>query len=699
MFDIEAYLDQCLSVGRKKRPTVLLADSADPRFLEASLALTRFARLVFLASAREVRDNLERDLGHLDADRTAYVLTESAFAEPGGPAFAPSGEAGPAPAGWSETAWAGLRALDRGYTDLLACVAGLPGPGAPTALAAGLEAKKPAGEMVLFAFPGSTGSNGAPLSVVALGCVSETAFPSTASLAERLAAACGAARALIPVSEAAVLDAVLVETPGGDPRFAKAVEEATGLLKAGATASPDLVSVRLRRAPAVEEALSGGAQVLLFPERPPMEALSDFLSARFPLARRLNVALGAGAGLVPLRHRCTMDEVRLSVKAAAALLLRDAERPRATGDMFFPGHRILAINPGSTSTKISVYEGENERFTVELQHSAEELLPFEGKSITAQYAFRKETILKALEAHGLSLDDIEAVSARGGLIRPIPHGTYFVNRPMVDDLQAGYGGEHASNLGGLIAFDLVGQTGKPAFIVDPVVVDEAPERVKITGLKAFRRKIISHALNQIASARRYAEENETFYERLNLIVAHMGGGISIGAHKRGHYLDVNNALDGEGPFTPQRSGSLPVGQLIEACFSGQYTKADLKKLNKGQGGLIDLLGTADLRELERRYYEGDREVVAVFEAQAYQIAKWITCLLPAFDGENVDQVILTGGMARCKPHVEKITRYVAALHCGVTVYPGENEMFALVKGALRVLEGKEEAKTYSVDKE
>ena len=227
-----------------------------------------------------------------------------------------------------------------------------------------------------------------------------------------------------------------------------------------------------------------------------------------------------------------------------------------------------------------------------------------------------------------------------------------------------------------------------------MVVDEVPERAKITGLKALRRKTISHALNQIATARRYAEEHETFYERINVIVAHMGGGISIGAHCQGHYLDVNNGLDGEGPFTPQRSGSLPVGQLIDLAFSGQYTRDELKRLNVGRGGLMDLLGTSDLRELERRYLQGEAEVVAVLDAMAYQIAKGITALLPAFDGQPVDQILLTGGIARCRTIVDAVRRLVAALGCGVTVYPGENEMAALAKGALRVLSGKEAAREY-----
>ncbi|MGD9546069.1 MAG: butyrate kinase [Candidatus Krumholzibacteriia bacterium] len=370
---------------------------------------------------------------------------------------------------------------------------------------------------------------------------------------------------------------------------------------------------------------------------------------------------------------------------------------RTPKDTFFRRHRILAVNPGSTSTKIAVFEGDQVRFVEEIQHSAAELLPYEGKRIVEQYHMRKDVILRVLGDHGIAVGDLDAVAGRGGLVRPIPHGTYAVNDRMYEDLLGGTGADHASNLGALIARELVGESGKPAFIVDPVVVDEVPERVKITGMKAIRRKVISHALNQISTARRYAEEHETFYRYLNLIVCHMGGGITIGAHARGKYIDVNNGLDGEGPFSPQRSGGEPTGDLIRLCFSGRYTQDELLKLNKGRGGLIDLLGTADFREVERRIEADDPEAGAVYEAMVYQICKNITALLPAFDGEPVDQVLLTGGMARSAMLVRDITAGVKALGCGVTAYPGENEMYALMKGALRVLAGREEAKDYNPD--
>ena len=270
-------------------------------------------------------------------------------------------------------------------------------------------------------------------------------------------------------------------------------------------------------------------------------------------------------------------------------------------------------------------------------------------------------MLRALADHGLSVADLDAVCGRGGLLRPIPHGTYRVGTGILDDLRAGAYGDHASNLGALIAHELASPAGKPAFIVDPVVVDEAPPRVKITGVKAIRRRVISHALNQVASARRYAQESETFYEKVNVIVCHMGGGISVGAHRRGRYIDANNALDGEGPFSPERSGSLPQGQLAELCFSGRLTHPQVRKLIKGAGGLIDLLGTSDLREVERRIEAGDAEAAEVFDALAYQIAKAVSAVLPAFEGARLDRIILTGGMARSQTLVERLSRYLSGL--------------------------------------
>jgi butyrate kinase len=438
----------------------------------------------------------------------------------------------------------------------------------------------------------------------------------------------------------------------------------------------------------------GVPNVIVCPNLDMGNLLYHLYGTRFPGARKFPVMFGLRFQGVDLAMDCTPEDIRLAVKASVLRLHHYGQWQRTPRDTFFRRYRVLVLNPGSTSTKTSVFEGDEERATEELQHPAETLKAFEGRPITEQFSFRKEAVLRFLAERGLGPQDLDAVAGRGGLLRPIPHGTWNVDGAMLADLRAGQRGEHASNLGALIAAELVAGSGKPAYIVDPVVVDEADPKVKVTGLKELPRRVISHALNQIATARRYAEEHETFYERINVIVAHMGGGITVGAHRKGRYLDVNNGLDGEGPFSPQRTGSLPPGQLIDLCFSGKYTKAELKLLNKGRGGLLDLLGTADLREVERRVEAGDAEARLVYDALAYQVAKAITALAPAFEGEPIDAILLTGGMARSARLVGELTRLTTALGCAVKVYPGENEMAALAKGALRVLSGREAAKDY-----
>jgi len=351
--------------------------------------------------------------------------------------------------------------------------------------------------------------------------------------------------------------------------------------------------------------------------------------------------------------------------------------------------RILAINPGSTSTKLALFEGERELAASEITHPPEDLRSF--PRIPDQLPMRLRAIQQFLEEQSGPLD---AVVARGGLLHPLSHGTYRVNERMLVDLQEGVQGQHASNLGGLLAFELVKDSRIPAFIVDPVVVDELLDRVRVTGLKGIQRRTISHALNQVATAHRYARETGSSYGELNLIVAHLGGGISVGAHQRGRCIDTNDTLGGEGPFTPERAGTLPPFALIDLCFSGRHTRDQVRRMVVGEGGLMSLLGSSDMRLLSRRALEGDAEVNAVLDAMGYSIAKAIAALWPAFDGEAIDQILITGGLARSAPLLERIQKGLRALPAGVTVYPGENEMLALAQGALRVLKGLEPAKDY-----
>nr|WP_300002882.1 butyrate kinase [Tissierella sp.] len=354
--------------------------------------------------------------------------------------------------------------------------------------------------------------------------------------------------------------------------------------------------------------------------------------------------------------------------------------------------RILAINPGSTSTKIGVYEDETLLFEESLRHDREDLERFDN--IFDQYDFRKDVILQSLKDHKVNLKGIDAVVGRGGLLRPIEGGTYIVNEQMIEDLRSGISGEHASNLGGILACELSIECEGDAFIVDPVVVDELDDIARISGLELIERKSIFHALNQKAEARRYAHENKRNYHELNLIVAHLGGGISVGAHKKGRVIDVANALDGEGPFSPERTGGLPVGEIVDLCFSGDYSRKEIDKMIVGKGGMVSYLATSDAREVVERIEAGDAHAEIIYQAMAYQVAKEIGSLSAVLKGE-IDAIILTGGIAYDELFTSYIRERIEFL-AEVVVFPGEDELKALSEGALRVLKGEEVAKEYNL---
>ncbi|MBC8591518.1 butyrate kinase [Wansuia hejianensis] len=354
-------------------------------------------------------------------------------------------------------------------------------------------------------------------------------------------------------------------------------------------------------------------------------------------------------------------------------------------------YKLLVINPGSTSTKIGVFQDEKIIFEETLRHSVEELSKY--KKIYDQYEFRMDIILKALEKNNIDPKSLDGVVGRGGLLKPIEGGTYEVNEKMLEDLKVGVLGEHASNLGGILACEIGKISNTKSYIVDPVVVDELEDIARISGIKEIERKSIFHALNQKAVARRYAKSIDKNYEDLNLIVAHLGGGISVGAHKKGKVIDVANALDGEGPFSPERSGSLPVGDLIKLCYSNKYTLEDMKKLIKGSGGVVSYLNTNDTRNVGTMIKEGNEYAKLVYESMAYQVAKEIGAVAVVLKGQ-VDGIILTGGIAYDNMFTEWIKDRVSFIS-HVEVYPGEDELAALAEGGLRVLKGEEEAKTYN----
>jgi butyrate kinase len=352
--------------------------------------------------------------------------------------------------------------------------------------------------------------------------------------------------------------------------------------------------------------------------------------------------------------------------------------------------RILIVNPGSTSTKSAIFDDESCIFNVNISHSPKELARF--PKIIDQFAWRCEVIKFMLDEKNIPCESIDAVVGRGGLLNPIPGGTYSVNKKMLDDLKKGVQGEHASNLGGLIAYEFASPLAIPAFIVDPVVVDELDNIARISGMPEIERRSIFHALNQKQVARLAAKELGKRYKEINLIVAHMGGGISVGAHKKGKVVDVNNALNGEGPFAPERSGSLPVWDLVELALSGKYTKDELKKRITGKGGMIAYLGTNDIRKVKELMSQGNKKAKLLYEAMAYQVSKEIGACATVLCGD-VQGIVFSGGLAHDDVFIELIRRRVASI-ARIFIFPSGDEMKALAMGALRVLRGEEEAKVY-----
>ena len=352
--------------------------------------------------------------------------------------------------------------------------------------------------------------------------------------------------------------------------------------------------------------------------------------------------------------------------------------------------KSLIINPGSTSTKIGVFEDETLLFEETLRHSTEEIAQY--ASIVDQKDFRKEIITNLLKSKDFDINSLGMVVGRGGMLKPIPGGTYAVTDELLHDLKIGKQGQHASNLGGILAREIGDSIGVPSFIVDPVVVDELCDVARYSGVPELPRTSVFHALNQKAVAKRYAKENGKAYDTLNLIVVHMGGGVSVGAHLNGRIIDVFNALDGDGAFSPERAGGAPVGALIKMCFSGQYTEKEVYKKFVGNGGFNAYLGTNDMRDVEKMVNEGDAKATEVRDAFIFQVSKDIGSMAAVLKGK-VDAIVVTGGIAYDKGVVaglKEACEWIAPF----TVYPGEDELGALVQGGLRVLNGEEEAKVY-----
>lgn len=351
-------------------------------------------------------------------------------------------------------------------------------------------------------------------------------------------------------------------------------------------------------------------------------------------------------------------------------------------------YKVLTINPGSTSTKVAVFNSQGVVSEENINHSAEDLSQF--SHVIDQYDFRIKSLLSWLNNISPKVTSLDAVVGRGGLLPPLESGTYLVNEIMLDDIRSPTTRQHASNLGALIASEVGQKFNAPAFTVDPVSVDELDPIYRLSGLADIERKSFSHALNLKAVARRAADSLGQKYQDLNLIIVHLGGGISVTAHQGGRMIDVAGGMD-SGPFSPERCGALPVFDVIELCYSG-ITKEDLKKKLSGQGGLVSYLGTNSALEVSGRIKAGDENALLVMQAMASQIGKEIGSMAAVLEC-NVDAIVLTGGMAKWQELIEEVRRRIQKI-AEVMVFPGENEMLSLAQGALRVLCGEESAKEY-----
>lgn len=350
---------------------------------------------------------------------------------------------------------------------------------------------------------------------------------------------------------------------------------------------------------------------------------------------------------------------------------------------------VLAINPGSTSTKVALFDQDENVFQKNLDHSSEELGKYE--KIVDQFEYRKKMILQCIEEEGFSKESLKVIVGRGGLLRPMPSGTYHVSDAMIKDLKIGYQGEHASNLGGIISKSIAEDVGINSYIVDPVAVDEFHDVARISGIPQIKRKSLLHALNIKAIAHRVANEMGKKVEDLNLVIAHLGGGISIVPLRKGKMIDANNANE-MGPFSPERVGGLPVGDVAKMCFSGDFTYKEIKSKMRGKGGLVGYLGTNDAREVIKRIDAGDKKAQLVFNAMGYQIAKEIGKMATVLHGD-VDAIVYTGGVAYSEYLTNYITKKVGFI-APCIIKPGEDEMKALNEGVNRVLSGAEKAKVY-----
>ena len=732
MYNLHRCLDRQLFAVDKPKPTLIMPEADDPRTVEAAERLTKFANVVLITSREKLealieesgvadkfwgtRERLLRMVKCVEVEKEEELLEE--FAE----AYVKLGKGKKWESG-IDAAREKVRhrvhfsvlATRLGYADMVVGGATHRTRDFFIPCLRLLERQEVVYEMALFALPDDHTDEIYEKNLVLFADVALNPEPTPEALARIAIGSCKTMRDIIPVSDIQYINGALIsystrgsgEGPSVE-RIRQAAELIPGMLENLRKEDPIYETVRIEAELQISVAVSmsaaltklgdqlddssaaGKANVLIAPTLDVGNLLYHIYAARFSSSQHLLLIGGLHNRALDFSRSSSADDIILGAKGLILRNLKSRNFRPTPKDYFFPRYRVLAINPGSTSTKVALFQGTDPVFKRELRHDAEELRSL-GR-IPDQLETRLRVVEQMLSDESVDAGSLHAVVARGGLVHPVQSGTYQVGDAMLEDLQAEVGGSHASNLGAAMAVAIANKHNVPAYVVDPPVVDELDDTARITGLPGIEPRPAWHALNQKACAKRFADERGREYNQLNLIVAHLGGGVSVGAHRKGKCIQVRDALL-DGPMTPQRSGSLPQHGLIDLCFSGTDRQALIDRL-VNRGGLLAHLDTDDLVRVEKMIAEGDQNAQRVFEAMVQQIAAEIGSLVPRFSGEALDRIIISGGMSRSELLVSRLLRLLTPLGVPITVYPGENELEALRDGAVRVLSGHEEPLEY-----
>ena len=732
MYNLHRCLDRQLFAIDKPKPTLIMPEADDPRTIEAAERLTKFANVVLITSREKLealidesgvdkkfwgtRERLLRMVKCVEIEKEEKLLEE--FAQ----TYVKLGKGKKWECGLEE---AKERVSHRVHFSVLATRLGY----ADMVLGGAthrtrdffipclrlLERQQVVYEMALFALPDEHTDEIYEQNLVLFADVALNPVPTAEALARIAVGSCKTMRDIIPVSDLPYVNGALISysTRGsGEGPSVERIREAgkllPGMLENLRKEDPIYETVRIEAELQISVAVSmsaaltklgdqmddssaaGKANILIAPNLDVGNLLYHIYAARYPNSQHLLLIGGLHNRALDFSRSSSADDIILGAKGLILRNLKSRNFRPTPKDYFFPRYRVLAINPGSTSTKVALFAGIDPVFKQELRHDAGELRAL-GR-IPDQLETRLRVVEQVLKKESVDPGSLDAVVGRGGLVHPLKSGTYEVGDKMLEDLKAEVGGSHASNLGAPMAAAIAKQHKAPAFVVDPPVVDELDEVSRVTGLPEIKPRPAWHALNQKACAKRFADERGKEYDQLNLIVAHLGGGISVGAHRQGRCIHVRDALL-DGPMTPQRSGSLPQHGLIELCYSGGDRQELMDRL-VNRGGLLAHLETDDLVKVEEMIAAGDQNAGKVLEAMVQQIAAEISSQVPKFLGETVDRIVISGGMSRSELLISRLLKLLIPLGVPITVYPGENELEALRDGAMRVLSGHEEPLEY-----